>query len=135
MSYHLRLIKGLSFSGIVKATAKNPDVYVNDEATANQAVATGYFELVDSIPDGETESSPEPIPEPEEEENLGYGGKTLGEMNKSELETFATYRDVNIKGAKTKAEIIAKLEAALDPSELEGKIYYGSPTIQELQKE
>ena len=132
--YHLKLIKALSYTGAVTATAKKHNVFVEDEATANAAVASGYFELV-----GKTSEIAEPdsVPaEPEEKpEPLGYGGKPLSEMKKSELETFATYKDVNIKGTKTKAQIIAKLEAALDPSELEGDIYYGSPTMQELQKE
>lgn len=129
--YHLKLIKALSYSGIVSATKKNPDVYVEDSATADKAVATGYFSLVST--DGEEEDA-----EKEAEtdtEPFGYGGKTLEEMNKSELETFAAYRDVDIKGAKTKADIIAKLRVALDPSELDGEIVYGSPTMQELQKE
>ncbi len=132
--YHLKLIKALSYTGAVTATAKKPNVFVEDEATANAAVASGYFELVGNTSEI---AEPDPVPvEPEEEpEPLGYGGKPLSEMNKSELETFATYKDVNIKGAKTRAQIIAKLEAALDPSELEGDIYYGSPTMQELQKE
>ncbi len=133
MSYHLRLIKGLSYTGWVSATSKNPDVYVDDEATAENAVASGYFELIGESSSEVTEDTE--ATEEVEEESLGYGGKTLGEMNKSELETFAVYRDVNIKGAKTKADIIARLEAALDAEELEGEIYYGSPTMQELQKE
>lgn len=130
--YHLKLIKALSYTGVVKATAKNPDVYVDDEATANAAVASGYFTLIQSGTGQDPE--PEPAEEAEETEPLGYGGKPLSEMNKSELETFATYKDVDIKGAKTRAQIIAKLEAALDPAELEGNIYYGSPTMTELQK-
>lgn len=133
--YHLKLIKALSYTGVVKATSKKPDVYVDDEATANAAVASGYFVLVTSAVPGETPNEPEETTgEPEETKPLGYGGKPLSDMNKSELETFATYKDVDIKGAKTRAQIIAKLEAALDPSELEGDTYYGSPTMQELQK-
>ena len=44
--YHLKLIKALSYTGAVTATAKKPNVFVEDEATANAAVASGYFELV-----------------------------------------------------------------------------------------
>ena len=46
MSYHLRLIKALSYSGIITATKKKPDVYVADKKIADAAVATGYFMLV-----------------------------------------------------------------------------------------
>ena len=56
-------------------------------------------------------------------------------MNKSELETFAAYRDVAIKGKKTKAAIIAALREALPEEELSGPIYYGSPTMVDLQTE
>ncbi len=132
--YHLKLINALSYTGVVSASKRHPDVYIESQATADEAVATGYFKLVgvtedvNGTDDGNAEAE-------QAEESLGYGGKTLEEMNKSELETFATYRDVDIKGAKTKADIIARLRASLDEAELEGEIYYGSPTIQELQKE
>lgn len=129
----LKLIKGLSYSGIISATKKKPYVEVDDEATVQAAVATGYFEVVDA-------EASQPVEEPETaevlaEEPMQYGGKPLNEMNKSELETFAAYRDVDIKGANTKAAIIKKLRAALPASELEGDIYYGSPTMVELQDE
>ena len=127
---HIRLIKGRSYTGDINATSTKPDVYVDDEAIANRAVASGFFKIITS------ETPESPIVKADEESTPGgYGGKPLDEMNKSELETFATYRDVNIKGCKSKADIIDKLREVLDPSELEGEIWYGSPTIQELQKE
>jgi hypothetical protein len=55
-------------------------------------------------------------------------------MNKSELETFAAYVDVDIKGCKTKAQIITALKEKLPKEDLEGLIYYGSPTMVDLQK-
>lgn len=132
----LKLIQGLSYTGIISATRKNPFVEV-DEATAEELVASGYFEAVDGsfIPFAETiESEPETAAETEFD-SLQYGGKLLVDMNKSELETFAAYKDVDIKGAKSKNDIIRKLRAALPAEELEGKIYYGSPTMVELQEE
>ena len=66
-----------------------------------------------------------PIPE--------YGGKTLDEMNVAELETFATYKGVSLKGVRKRTEIIAKLRAELPAKELEGEIKYGSPTMVELE--
>ncbi|MCI8629397.1 MAG: hypothetical protein HFE57_07860 [Firmicutes bacterium] len=47
MKYHLKLKKALSYCGIVTATKKQPDVFVEDEETANQILNTGYFELVE----------------------------------------------------------------------------------------
>ena len=123
----LKLIKGLSYSGIIRATAKNPIVEVEDEAIAELAVASGYFVNLDAP------EEPEETQEPETEENLQYGGKLLCEMNKSELETFATYRNVSLKGISRKADIIKRLQDCLPEEELEGPIYYGSPTMVELQ--
>ncbi len=40
--YHLKLCKGLSYcnaSGTVEATHKQPDIYIEDKATAASAVA------------------------------------------------------------------------------------------------
>lgn len=45
--YHLRLCKGLSYSGVVSASKKAPDVFVEDKPTADLALATGYFALVE----------------------------------------------------------------------------------------
>lgn len=111
MSYHLKLTKALSYCGVVKATKKNPDVLVEDKTTADEAVATGYFKLVE----GEADPG---------------SGKTLGEMTGPELETYAAYKGVNLKGISKKADIIAKLKEELGD---EGKVDYGSPTIQSLQ--
>lgn len=49
--YHLRLIKALSYSGAVSATADHPDVFTDDEQKYQRALASGYFEAV-SVPDG-----------------------------------------------------------------------------------
>lgn len=120
MSYHLKLTKALSYCGVVKATKKNPDVFVEDKATADEAVATGYFKLV------EGEADPEPPKDPEP-------GKTLDEMTVPELETYAAYKGVNLKGISKKADIIAKLKEELGDEEAEGEVDYGSPTMTELQ--
>lgn len=129
--YHLRLTKGLSFCGVVEATQKKPDVFVEDKATADAAVATGYFKLV--------EEAQEP-PEGGEEKELGEGGgnkepgKKLEEMTVPELETFAAYKNISLKGISKKADIIAKLKDELG-EETENEVDYGSPTMTELQKQ
>lgn len=122
MSYHLKLAKGLSYCGVVKATKKNPDVFVEDKATADAAVATGYFKLI------EGEEAPEPPKDPEP-------GKTLDEMTVTELETYAAYHNVSLKGVRGKENIIAKLMEELGAEETEGEVDYGSPTMQELQEQ
>ena len=120
MSYYLKLTKALSYCGVVKATKKNPDVFVEDKATADEAVATGYFKLV------EGEEAPEPPKDPEP-------GKTLDEMTVPELETYAAYKGVSLKGISRKQDIIAKLKEELGDEETEGEVDYGSPTMTELQ--
>ena len=162
--YHLRLIKALSYSGIVEATKQRPDVFVKDKATADKAVVTGYFQLEnseallpdngensdDSIPDsimldGE-DGTDDPIPDGVISGNDESGedsapadeqpkGKTLDEMSRAELETFATYKNVSVKGLPRKADIVAKLREVLGSEETSGVIEYGSPTMAELQQE
>lgn len=44
--YHLRLIKGLSYYGVVEASKEQPDVFVEDKNVADAAVASGYFVLL-----------------------------------------------------------------------------------------
>ena len=129
--YHLKLMKALSYYGVVKATKKNPDVYTEDKATADAAVASGYFKLVDE--------AQEP-PEGGEEKEPGEGGgnkepgKKLEEMTVPELETFAAYKNISLKGISKKADIIAKLKDELG-EETENEVDYGSPTMTELQKQ
>ena len=128
--YHLKLMKALSFTGIVTATKKNPDVFLEDKATADAAVATGDFKLI--------EEAEEP-PEGGEEKEPGEGGgdkepgKKLEEMTVPELETFAAYKGISLKGISKKADIIAKLKAELGAAETENEVDYGSPTMTELQ--
>lgn len=128
--YHLKLMKALSFTGIVTATKKNPDVFLEDKATADAAVATGYFKLI--------EEAEEPT-EGGEDKEPGEGGvdkepgKKLEEMTVPELETFAAYKGISLKGISKKADIIAKLKAELGAAETENEVDYGSPTMTELQ--
>lgn len=121
MSYHLKLTKALSYCGVVTATRQHPDVIVEDKATADAAVATGYFKLVDSE---ESPAAPE--------DNTPR--KTLEEMTVSELESYAAYHDVSLKGISKKADIIAKLKEELGEEETENEVDYGSPTMQDLQE-
>ena len=128
--YHLKLVKALSFTGIVTATKKNPDVFVEDKATADAAVATGYFKLI--------EEAEEPT-EGGEDKEPGEGGvdkepgKKLEEMTVPELETFAAYNGISLKGISKKADIIAKLKEELGVAETENEVDYGSPTMTALQ--
>lgn len=123
MSYHLKLVKALSYCGVVKATQQHPDVFVEDKATADEAVATGYFNRLEG-----DEETPEDGDDKEQ-------GKKLEEMTVPELETFATYKGVSLKGITKKADIIAKLREELGDEETENEVDYGSPTMLGLQEQ
>lgn len=132
--YRLKLIKGLSYTGKVKATANRPFTEVEDKADADYLVGTGYFKLVDeeinesTAPQLDDEGS-----DSQDDEADENGFKPLDEMNISELETFATYKGVSLKGIRKKDDIIKKLREELPEEELEGIIVYGSPTMVELE--
>lgn len=88
---HLRLIKGRSYTGEVKATREKPDVFTDDEATANALVASGYFSRVDKpkaktegkIPDEMTEVKPEAEPEKPTEETATTSKAAAGGSKKT----------------------------------------------------
>lgn len=128
--YHLKLVKALSFTGIVTATRKNPDVFVEDKVTADAAINTGYFKLIE-----EMQESPENGEEKEPGEGDKESGKKLEEMTVSELETFAAYKGVSLKGISKKMDIIEKLKEKLGEEETENEVDYGSPTMTELQRQ
>lgn len=150
--FHLRLIKAMSYTGCgLSVTKKNPDVFTEDKAQAEALTKSGYFQLVEgngelqtpeqqpennSIGAGEDESIPDGIlPEPDEGTGEEKTGKTLDDMTRAEMETFATYKNVSVKGLSKKADIIAKLREVLGPEETSGIIEYGSPTMVELQQQ
>lgn len=96
--YHIRLAKALSYSGIVSATKKNPDVFVEDKATADAAVATGYFVHVEERP------STAPI--------TGHLDKgQLDGMKLADLKKLAEDMGINTKGLKSKADFVAAIAA------------------------
>ena len=110
MSYHLKLVKTLSYYGLVEATREHPDVYVEDEATAKAALASGYFR--------EVTGEPEPVePEPEREP---YTREQLKEI-------APEVGVVETKGFK-KADFVDAILWA------EGDYSNGSPTMIDLQE-
>ncbi len=122
MRYHLKLIKGLSYYGVVTATQKYPDVFTYDKNIADKAIETGYFKFICE--------EVEPFYGADEEKK----GKVLKDMTVSELETFAAYKGVSLKGITKKGDIIAKLREELGDEETENEVDYGSPTIVDLQE-
>lgn len=94
--FHLRLKKGLSYCGAVKATRSNPDVFTKDKAAADAAVASGYFALVDG-------SENEPI--------VGhFDPKQLETMKVSDLKKIAEDMGLDTDGFK-KEQLVAAISA------------------------
>ena len=106
--YHLRLTKGLSYCGLVNATRKQPDVFVADKATADAAVASGYFRLISEESAGVNQTLTS---------HLDRG--QLEEMKADDLKRLAEDMGIEIKGPK-KAQIIdaiASEEITVDASD------------------
>lgn len=100
MSYHIKLAKGRSyygFGGKIEATEEHPDVYLDDQETAEAAVASGYFKMV-----GESG----------EETLTGHlDPKQLSTMKVDDLKKLATDLGIDPTGLK-KQELIEAIAAA-----------------------
>ena len=118
--YKLKLNKGLSYTGIVSATKEKPFVTVPDKVTADQAVATGFFTLVEAA-----SKVPAPVlaentaPGNEGPENKIEGGenavpegaeKQLSEKTVPELKQYAAEHGITLPGCTTKSAILQKIE-------------------------
>lgn len=128
MSYHLKLIKALSYCGVVTATHQHPDVIVEDKATADAAVATGYFKLLAA------EETPA--------QTAHLDPAQLEEMKVDDLKQLAADMRVDTTGFKKKADYVAAIAAAeiipgpeTDEEGNEADYGEGSPTMVELQEQ
>lgn len=130
--YHLRLVRGKSYWGIVKASQESPDVYVPERGQADSLAASGFFVLVngeaDAGPKSEKVAGPEsgvsesPSVNMVEEAEEGGEGEAfsvppaiaeLQRMNKAELVAYAGKNGMDITGCKTKDAICSKIIEAL----------------------
>lgn len=131
--YVLKLIKGLSYTGVVSATVERPIVMVEDEARARKALASGYFEQVkgpDPAPapepdppapekdtttpgentDSKSDDTETPPPAPEGGEGQGTAEKPLEEMKLEELLAYAKAHDYDLGGATRKADVLQRIK-------------------------
>jgi len=92
--YRVKLIKGRSYTGAIRATQEQPFVDVEDKAIAEAAVATGYFELVEAEGDDDN------------------GSADISKMTVPQLEQYAKDNNIDLGGATKKADIIKAIEAA-----------------------
>lgn len=103
--YKVKLIKGLSYTGAVHATKKDPYAEVEKKETADALVASGYFELVESTDETGTDANNDGA-----EDNT----KGLDAMTVPELDAYADEKGIDLAGCKNKAEKIAKIKEATD---------------------
>lgn len=127
--YVLKLIKGLSYTGVVTATAERPIVMVEDEARARKALASGYFEQIkgeapepdppapekDTTTPGENTDSKSddtetPPPAAEGGEDQGNAEKPLEEMKLEELLAYAKAHAYDLGGATHKADVLQRIK-------------------------
>ena len=125
-TFHLQLIKGRSYTGIVSATRKKPDVYTDDEKVAKAAEATGYFKIIEV-----TEVKPIPVEKTFQENPdadtieivptaFGVSGEptdghldytSLMSMTLDKLKDMADKMEVDITGLRKKSEIAKAISA------------------------
>ncbi|MEE0100817.1 MAG: SAP domain-containing protein [Acutalibacteraceae bacterium] len=112
--YHLRLCKALSYTGVVSATRKEPDVFTEDKAIADKALASGYFQLVED--DGRQTATVK-----------GHLSKEqLESMKVSDLKKLAEAMGIDTSGIEKKAELVEAISAeeVEAPAEEENEVDY-----------
>ena len=112
--YHIRLIKGMSYSGAVTATRRHPDVFTENEAEYTSAMKSGYFEDLTGADEkagpGKENPGEEDVKEPGKE-NPGEED-TFSDMNVDELKAYAEANGISLAGAKKEAEILSAIREA-----------------------
>lgn len=127
--YHLRLVKGKTYWGIVKASEEKPDVYVAEREKADALVASGFFALegegspavekpsIGGEDNGEGDDSFVPGEYEDEgnsaDEQPGSIMMELQQKTKAELSEYAEQNGIDLTGCKTKDDIITKIIEAL----------------------
>lgn len=126
--YHLKLIKGKTYWGIVKASEEKPDVYVDEREKADSLVASGFFALegkeppVDEKPvaggkpvEGDDSFIPGEYEDEDDsaDEQPGFIMMELQQKTKAELSEYAEQNGIDLTGCKTKDDIITKVIEAL----------------------
>lgn len=113
--YHIRLIKGMSYSGAVTATRRYPDVFTEDEAEYTFAMKSGYFAdlttAYEKIEHGKENLEQEDAEE-HGKENLEQEEDAFADMNVDELRAYAEINGISLAGAKKKADIISAIREA-----------------------
>ena len=118
--YHIRLSKGMSYSGAVNASRVHPDVYTENEEAYLSAMESGYFTDLTGVEGEPGQEAGTGVPEPGREEPSGGdvsgpGGEDSGradefaEMSVEELKAYAELNGISLAGAKKKVEILGMI--------------------------
>lgn len=116
--YHIRLKKGLSYSGAVTATRRDPDVFTEDAEIYASAMASGYFADLTGSEAGKNLEEPDPQEEDDGAARDETGAReadeedALASLSVEELKAYAELNGIDLSGAKKKAEILALIREA-----------------------
>lgn len=121
--YHLRLVKGKTYWGIVKASEEKPDVFVQEKEKADHLMKTGFFSMVGEEDeqdaeqkkhdDGDAENVDLFTDEAEEEPQEKPIIMELQGMTKAELTEYAEKKGIDITGCRTKDDIFQRVIDAI----------------------
>lgn len=100
---HLKLCKGKSYLGAVKATVNKPDVFVEDKKTAERLLKSGYFILVEET----TEDEDTPLSRDDKKTEHDFNSLSL-----DELKQMAEEKGIDITHCRKKADYVAAIEAS-----------------------
>lgn len=112
--YHIRLIKGRSYTGAVNASRSRPDIFTEDKEKYASAMRSGYFmdltirkepeeqDIIDHTRKDEEVAAPE----------KSDAQNALSGMNVDELKALADKKGIDLTGAKKKADILDALQKA-----------------------
>lgn len=109
---HLRLIKALSYSGLVAANKKKPDVYC-DNTVASKLLATGYFEQVDDGIVEKTDIEEVEFKEVEDEQNISQHIEDFSTLTIEELKLYAAQYGIDVSSCKKKEDYVKTIEDAM----------------------
>lgn len=120
MTYHLRLKNAMSYTGVVKATREEPNVFTADEAVKAAALRSGYFELVDVLADQNAAApfdadtahlTAEGEQEPDGSTAAHFDREYLESLSFAELKRLAGDMGVPVTKTTKKAELVAAIAA------------------------
>ena len=115
--HHLKFISGGSYrDGVIVATEKKPDVFVDDAEYAGTLGASGFFALVEGEKqeaDLPEEDKGEELLFPEDERTTADVLKEeLEELTAKELKEYAEKHGIDLKGKTRKVDMINRITEA-----------------------